>query len=401
MSQVLAKEKGVFPLWKESVWGKKGIKMRNAALTTVAPTGSISMFTDCSSGIEPNFALYFTKQDKDGIQYKYLNPVFEQALKDRKIDIKTSGIMEELEKTGSIQNLSTVPKDLRDTFVVSMDISAEDHIRMQAAFQKHVDNSISKTINFPNSATREEVAAGYILAWKLKCKGMTFYRDGSRQIQVITIGSGEGMKAMTDAIGGQQPAVPAKQIEKPLNLPTDEGRLSPRVRPDVVSGKTYKVKTGYGALFVTVNDDESGAPLEVFATLGKSGGFFQEQSEALCRLISTALRSRIKAEEIIKQLKGIRGPMPVMTNRGTILSLPDAIAQILEAHVTGDVKPVESEVPELVSAPVAAADAGHKVEEKKSIANYGMMPGCPECGGNLILKEGCMACSNCGFSRCG
>jgi ribonucleoside-diphosphate reductase alpha chain len=180
--------------------------------------------------------------------------------------------------------------------------------------------------------------------------------------------------------------------------------LSPRIRPDVVSGKTYKVKTGYGALFVTVNDDESGAPLEVFATLGKSGGFFQEQSEALCRLISTALRSRIKAEEIIKQLKGIRGPMPVMTNRGTILSLPDAIAQILEAHVTGDAKPADAEMPELVSAPVANAQSSvvkEKVEEKKSIANYGMMPGCPECGGNLILKEGCMACSNCGFSRCG
>jgi ribonucleoside-diphosphate reductase alpha chain len=209
---------------------------------------------------------------------------------------------------------------------------------------------------------------------------------------------------MTDAVGEQAGSTPAKQIEKPLNLPTDEGKLSPRIRPDVVSGKTYKVKTGYGALFVTVNDDESGAPLEVFATLGKSGGFFQEQSEALCRLISTALRSRIKAEEIIKQLKGIRGPMPVMTNRGTILSLPDAIAQILEAHVTGDSKPADAEVPELVSAPVVNAQSSvvkEKVEEKKSIANYGMMPGCPECGGNLILKEGCMACSNCGFSRCG
>lgn len=406
MSQLLAKEKGVFPLWKESAWGKKGIKMRNAALTTVAPTGSISMFTDCSSGIEPNFALYFTKQDKDGIQYKYLNPVFEQALKERKIDIKTSGIMEELEKTGSIQRLTTLPEDLRKTFVVSMDITAEDHIRMQAAFQKHVDNSISKTINFPNSATREEVAAGYVLAWKLKCKGMTFYRDGSRQIQVISIGSGEGMKAMTESVSGQPVAtasVAATQIEKPLNLPIDEGKFTPRVRPDVVSGKTYKVKTGYGALFVTVNDDEQGAPIEVFATLGKSGGFFQEQSEALCRLISTALRSHIKVEEIIKQLKGIRGPMPVMTNRGTILSLPDAIAQILEEHVTKGGRPSETGVPELVSAPIVTekAPAASQTEKKQAIANYGMMPGCPECGGNLILKEGCMACSNCGFSRCG
>jgi ribonucleoside-diphosphate reductase alpha chain len=402
MSQTLAREKGVFPLWKESAWGKKGIKMRNAALTTVAPTGSISMFTDCSSGIEPNFALYFTKQDKDGLQYKYLNPVFEQALKDRGIDIEKSGVMAELMRTGSIQSLTTLPKDLRDTFVVSMDISAEDHIQMQASFQKHVDNSISKTINFPNSATREEVAAGYVLAWKLKCKGMTFYRDGSRQVQVLNIGTSE-IKSTTDAIGSG--SATAKSIEKPLNLPMDQYRVAPRVRPEVVSGKTYKVKTGYGSLFVTVNDDESGAPLEVFATLGKSGGFFQEQSEALCRLISVALRSHIKVEEIISHLKGIRGPMPVMTNKGTVLSLPDAIAQILEEHVTKSTKPAAeaSEVAELVAAATtpAAAEKPAAAAKKQSLANYGMMPGCPECGGNLILKEGCMACSNCGFSRCG
>ncbi len=399
MSQALAKEKGTFALWKESTWGKKGIKMRNAALTTVAPTGSISMFTDCSSGIEPNFALYFTKQDKDGVQYKYLNPVFEQALKDRGIDIEKSGVMAELLKTGSVQNLTSLPNDLRETFVVSMDISAEDHIKMQAAFQKHVDNSISKTINFPNSATREEVAAGYVLAWKLKCKGMTFYRDGSRQVQVLNIGTAE-IKSTTEAIGG----VPASKIEKPLNLPMDEHRVTPRVRPEMLSGKTYKVKTGYGTLFVTVNDDETGAPLEVFATLGKSGGFFQEQSEALCRLISVALRSHIKVEEIIGHLKGIRGPMPVMTNKGTVLSLPDAIAQILEEHVLQTTKPVAeaNQVAELVAAATAPVQSTKEtVTKKQSLANYGMMPGCPDCGGNLTLKEGCMSCGSCGFSRCG
>ncbi len=405
MSGILAKEKGTFELWKESVWGKKGIKHRNAALTTVAPTGSISMFTDCSSGIEPNFALFFTKQDKDGLQYKYLNPVFEQALKDRKIDI--SGIMDELIKTGSIQNLSSLPQDLRDTFVVSMDISAEDHIKMQAAFQKHVDNSISKTINFPNRATREEVAAGYVLAWKLKCKGMTFYRDGSRDVQVLNIGDASKIKSTTDAIGSDAhpTSVPA-QIEKPLNLSIDAGKLSPRARPDVVSGKTYRVKTGYGVLFVTVNDDEHGAPIEVFATLGKSGGFFQEQSEALCRLISTAFRSHIKVEEIIKQMKGIRGPMPVMTNRGTILSLPDAIAQILEEHVTNGTKAISesaSAIAEMVTAsPAPAQKSQNETSAKKpALADYGMMPGCPDCGGSLTLKEGCMSCGSCGFSRCG
>jgi len=400
-SQILAKEKGTFTLWKDSVWGKKGVKMRNAALTTVAPTGSISMFTDCSSGIEPNFALYFTKQDKDGLQYKYLNPVFERALKDRGIDIETSGVMAELIKTGSVQSLTSLPNDLRETFVVSMDISAEDHIKMQAAFQKHVDNSISKTINFPNSATREEVAAGYVLAWKMGCKGMTFYRDGSRQVQILNVGTAE-IKSTTDAVGG----APASKIDKPLNLPMDENRVTPRVRPEVVSGKTYKVKTGYGSLFVTVNDDEFGAPIEVFATLGKSGGFFQEQSEALCRLISTALRSRIKVEEIIHQLKGIRGPMPVMTNKGTVLSLPDAVAQTLEEHVLHTTKPAAeaNQVAELIAAataPATSGQAGENVIKKQSLASYGMMPGCPDCGGNLVLKEGCMACPSCGFSRCG
>ncbi len=407
MSQALAKEKGTFALWKGSTWEKKKMKMRNAALTTVAPTGSISMFTDCSSGIEPNFALYFTKQDKDGVQYKYLNPVFEQALKDRKIDIDKSGVMAELQKTGSVQALTSLPKDLRDTFVVSMDISAEDHIMMQASFQKHVDNSISKTINFPNSATREEVAAGYVLAWKSKCKGMTFYRDGSREVQVLNVGSAENIKSTTEGFGNKEKQ--AQAIEKPLNLAIDTGKFTPRVRPDVVTGKTYKVKTGYGALFVTVNDDEYGAPIEVFATLGKSGGFFQEQSEALCRLISTALRSHIKVEEIIKQMKGIRGPMPVMTNRGTILSLPDAIAQILEEHVTHGGKAIsENGVASMVSAPVsstpaapAATAAPEAPAKKQSLASYGMMPGCPDCGGNLTLKEGCMSCGSCGFSRCG
>jgi ribonucleoside-diphosphate reductase alpha chain len=217
----------------------------------------------------------------------------------------------------------------------------------------------------------------------------------------LNIGTNE-IKSTTDAIGGG--TTTAKTIEKPLNLPMDEHRVTPRIRPEVVNGKTYKVKTGYGSLFVTVNDDERGAPLEVFATLGKSGGFFQEQSEALCRLISVSLRSHIKVEEIIQQLKGIRGPMPVMTNKGTVLSLPDAIAQILEEHATKATKPAAeaSQVAELVAAATANTQKSAETPIKKqSLANYGMMPGCPECGGNLILKEGCMACSNCGFSRCG
>ncbi len=416
MSQELAKEKGVFPRYKGSVWEKQGIEMRNAALTTVAPTGSISMFTDCSSGVEPNFALFFTKQDKDGLRYKYINPIFEAALTDRGIDIQTSGIMAELERTGSIQNLKDLPQDLRDTFVVSMDIPAQDHIEMQAAFQRHVDNSISKTINFPNSATHEEIAAGYVLAWKLKCKGMTFYRDGSRNVQVLNIGKGDKIQSTTtDHSVKHETAfgIISEAKTEPLHLKIDENRITPRKRPDVMAGKTYKIKSGYGNLYITVNRDDKGVPFEVFATIGKSGGFFQEQTEAICRLISRSLRSGVKVEEIINDLKGIRGPMPTMTNKGTILSLPDAIGKILEEDVAGnghgdvtvggDVPLVgkgdENRVVTFMKESVKEI-VGEKAAKQKSIADFGMMPGCPECGSALKLAEGCMSCMSCGFSRC-
>ncbi len=330
MSKELAKEKGSFPNIKLSVFAKRGIKMRNAALTTVAPTGSISMMFDTSSGIEPNFALAYVKQDKDGQQYHYLNKYFEMELKRRKFsEKKISEIKEEVTKTGSIQHIADLPKDLKDTFVISMDISGTGHVKMQAAFQAHVDNSISKTINFPNSATHEDVKNGFIDAWELGCKSSTVYRDGSRSIQILNLGTGENIVAPTSAPTTVK-AIQANDI--PLNLEVDKDKIAPRVRPEVLSGRTYKIKTGYGKLYVTINNDENGAPFEVFATIGKSGGFFQEQSEAICRLISLSLRSGVKVEAIIDNIKGIRGPAVAMTSKGTVLSLPDAIGQILEEH---------------------------------------------------------------------
>lgn len=395
MSRELAKEKGVFPNYPLSIYAKSKVKMRNAALTTVAPTGSISMMFDCSSGIEPNFALAYVKQDKDGHQYHYFNRYFEAALKRARLsEAKIKEVKDEVIKTGSIQGLSDLPEELRKTFVVAMDISAEAHIQMQAAFQKYVDNSISKTINFPNSATKEDVANGFISAWKTKCKSVTVYRDGSRQVQILNIGTGEGIKSPTELGKGEI----AK--EKKLNLPLDAGRHEARRRPEVMSGKTYKAKTGYGTLYVTVNNDENGVPFEVFATIGKSGGFFQEQSEGICRLISLALRTGAKVEEVIDNLKGIRGPMPVITEKGTILSLPDAIGRILEEHV----KATNGASPMLAEAKSEIADFESKNQpvavRKKSIADFGFAPGCPECGAPLQIGEGCMTCKNCGFSRC-
>jgi len=396
----LAKEKGAFPNIKLSVFAKKGIKMRNAALTTVAPTGSISMMFDTSSGIEPNFALAYVKQDKDGQQYHYLNKYFEAELKRRKFsEKKIDEIKEAITKTGSIQDVPGLPKDLKDTFVISMDISGSGHVKMQAAFQAHVDNSISKTINFPNSATHEDVKNGFIDAWKLGCKSCTVYRDGSRNIQILNLGTGENITAPTST---PTTTKAIKVDEVSINLEIDKDKIAPRVRPEVLSGRTYKIKTGYGKLYVTVNNDEGGAPFEVFATIGKSGGFFQEQSEAICRLISLSLRSGVKVEEIVDNLKGIRGPAVAMTTRGTVLSLPDAIGQILEEHAKNINVIIESTISVGVENTEAKAPISieSKPSKERSMADFGSMPGCPECGYQLTLAEGCMSCKNCGFSRC-
>ena len=403
-SMELAKEKGAFPNMPLSVHAKKRVKMRNAALTTVAPTGSISMMFDCSSGIEPNFAIAYVKQDKDGHQYHYFNKYFEAALAKYKLSKdKLQEIKEEIIRTGSVQNLKDLPEELRRTFVVAMDITAEDHMHMQAAFQKNVDNSISKTINFPNSATKEDVTNGYIMAWRSKCKSATVYRDGSRNVQILNLGTGENITAPTE-IGS---TTPAKKLETaPLDLAMDKNRLAPRMRPEIMNGKTHKIKTGYGNLYVTINDDTDGVPFEIFATIGKSGGFFQEQSEAICRMISLSLRSGIKVETIIEQLKGIRGPMPVLTDKGTVLSLPDAIGQIMEEHVktrsslTVEAGKVESAKKELVTVGSETKEEVHLASTNKQIADLGLMPGCPDCGAALTMGEGCLSCRQCGFSRC-
>ena len=388
MSKELAKEKGTFPNWSKSVFAKQKVKVRNAALTTVAPTGSISMMFDISSGIEPNFALAYIKQDKDGQQYRYLNAYFEKALNQLKLaKEEKEGIMKEIIEKGTVQHLTALPQSLRDTFVVSMDILGLDHMEMQAAFQRNVDNSISKTINFPNSATKEEIARSFVAAWKLGCKSCTVYRDGSRVIQILNVGSGENIVAPTEA--------PVKEEKKELQTATAGGVL-PRPRPEVMSGKTYRVKTGYGKLYVTINNDEKGMPFEVFATIGRSGGFFQEQSEAICRLMSLALRAGVKVEEVSDELKGIRGPMPTFTDKGTILSLPDALGKILEQHFTTAVQ-----IEEIIARPEKQEVLPFipKIKEK-SVADFGFMPGCPDCGAPLVMGEGCISCKACGFSRC-
>ncbi len=400
MSEELAKEKGAFPNYDKSVFSDGS--RRNAALTTIAPTGTISMFFDTSSGVEPNFALSFIKQDKDGDQYSYLNVHFRHALEGLGYDEeRIRKIQDEVVAKGTIQHMTDLPKSIRDTFVTAMDIAAEDHIRMQAAFQSVVDNSISKTINLLNGASRDDVKQAFMLAWNLKAKSCTVYRDGSRQVQILTLGKDKD-KIVSAASGFKGNA--QEDSEGAV-----QSRVAPRKRPDVMRGATYKMKTGYGTLYVTVNDDEFGKPFEVFATIGKTGGFMQEQGEAICRLISLSLRSGIDVAEIIDHLKGIRGPMPAFTERGKVYSLPDAIAQVLEMHGrsnnhTEAPMRLDAAYGETIEAFTEHLEVKEEIEVtaggRRDIADHGMMPGCPDCGEPLQLKEGCIFCPSCGYSRC-
>ncbi len=376
-SQELGESRGTFPNYKGSIYNRnKKIKMRNATITTIAPTGTLSLLGNCSGGIEPFFALVYKKKSiwkSDGsseLEQVFVNQHLEKIAKKRGFYSKE--LMEKIAEHGTLQDLDEVPDDIKKIFVTSHDIIPEWHIRNQAAFQKYTDNAVSKTINFPNSATEEDVRKSYLLSYKLKCKGITIYRDGSRKLQVFTKG---GEKKAEDK-------------EKSLVL------AKPRKRPEVVSGRTYKTKTAYGSLFVTINDDERNEPFEVFAQMGKAGGFFAAQVEAISRLISTGLRSGIKTETVIDQLKGIRGPSPIWTEDGNILSIPDAIAKVLEKHLK------RSQI-QLDFAKKSQSIIQEPKSKTTTMADMGIAPACPECGGLLEIGEGCLKCNSCGFSKCG
>jgi ribonucleoside-diphosphate reductase alpha chain len=265
--------------------------------------------------------------------------------------------VQRIAETGSVQDDAGVPLEYQRTFAISHDISGEYHIRMQAAFQKWVDNAVSKTINFAHSASPQEIEDAYTLAYDLGCKGLTIYRDGSRQAQVLNVGAGTAAK----------PVVPEKQ------------RL-PRARPDITFGTTEKVPLGCGRnLYVTVNEDAAGL-CEVFIQMGKSGGCTASQSEAIGRLVSLTLRSGIETQAIYEQLKGIRCPSPSWHNGTSILSCADAIGKAIERYFSDK-----------------AADSTEAAHIKTQLD---ISPECPECGQMMELGEGCAICRGCGYSQC-
>ena len=315
--------------------------MRNATVTTIAPAGTISIIAGASSGIEPIFALVFMRHVLDGRKLLEVNPLFEAL--GRRNGFYSEELMAKIAEKGHIQSLTEVPEESRKLFFTAHDISPEDHIRMQAAFQKYTDNAVSKTVNFPHEATVEDVAKVYRLAHELGCKGVTIYRDRSRTKQVLYRGAVTSIRDRSIIEEG---------------LPEAERR--PKARQDVIQGTTRKIKTGCGNLYVTVNEDEEGNLFEIFNQIGKAGGCAASQSEAIGRLVSLALRSGIEPEDVIRQLRVISCHKPNWSSKGKIHSCADAIAKAIEWHLQ------EKSPASNTHAETKGDSAGNPVEKRKA-----------------------------------
>jgi ribonucleoside-diphosphate reductase alpha chain len=372
-SQNLAKERGPFPNFEKSVFAEKNmLPLRNATVTTIAPTGTISLIAGCSSGIEPLFAIAYEKHVMEDEKLVEVHQEFVRVARDQ--GFYSEELLEQIAHQGDLENIPEIPDEVARVFVTSHHISPEWHVRAQAAFQKHTDNAVSKTVNFPFEATKKDVETVFKLAHTLGCKGVTVYRDGSREEQVLNLGNKKGHG--TGAYG--QPYV------------------TPRPRPERTVGTTEKVKIGCGTLYVTVNSDENGI-CEIFTSLGRGGGC-PSQSEAAARLASMALRAGIDVQEIIDQLKGIRCMSTIkkaaMSGGIKVLSCPDAIGKAIERyHLSAKDSFKKSMIPELEK----------KTSEKNDLLLDNTNPGrnCPECNEPLEHEGGCVICKSCGFSRCG
>ena len=378
-SRRLAETRGAFPLFGESIY-KDETPIRNATVTTIAPTGTLSIIAGVSGGVEPVFAFAFIRNVMDGDELIEVNPLLRRRLEER--GLYSDELMKKVIAQGSLQHIEEIPQDIKDVFVCAHDVSPQWHIRMQAAFQKHTDNAVSKTVNFPHSATREDVDKVYRLAYELGCKGVTIYRDGSRGSQVLNIGK-VSKEAKSDEAPQAAPC-PAQQ----------QNRLEPRPRPAVTMGITEKVKIGCGNLYVTVNYDENGI-CEVFTNTGRHGGC-PSQSEATARLVSIALRSGIDVQTIIGQLKGIRCPSTIRQPGMKVTSCPDAIARAIEKVMRSQ---NGGQMPSAVQEMERELNQGAQEEEMDhSIAG---MRFCPECGAPVVHEGGCVICRQCGYSKCG
>ena len=423
----LAREKGAFKKFEAEKYLQSGFMkqmpeyirdlvrqygIRNVTILTQAPTGTVGTMVGTSTGIEPFFSWVYFRKSRLGVH-------------EEKIKLAQDW----LEKHQT--------KDLPDYFATAMDLMPEEHVKVQAAVQKWTDSAISKTVNAPQDYTVEQTKQLYTLMYDLGCKGGTIYRDGSRDEQILAVDHKKLGKDASDQVEAKMAEVsqfkseatlengisPVRPTQEVMSISGDnvQIKIAPRERPNAMNGVTYKMNTAYGNLYVTVNEDEHG-PFEVFAQMGKAGGFFSAQTEAITRMISLALRSNIAIEEIIAQLKGIRGPDVTFSEDGMVFSLPDAISKVLEKHIKRGARQLIMGLPEVSQPgmqkklePVKVAEmetiteekiitngsVSYKTSQKISIANLGNAPVCPSCANMMVFAEGCMKCEGCGYSKCG
>jgi ribonucleoside-diphosphate reductase alpha chain len=451
-SERLAQERGPFPEWARSIWGPdetcardaegKRIRpmqlLRNCNVTTVAPTGTISIIAGCSSGLEPLFAVAFMR-NQAGVMMPDVNEDFVAIAK--REGWFSDELMERIAKTGTVVH-PEVPERWQRVFVTANLIAPEWHVRMQAAFQEHCDSAISKTTNFAHTATVEDVRAIYELAYELRCKGVTVYRDGSRDGQVLSTGATEQAKKEREkaAAGGGEAGADKGEVttlrrqvgelqgtiaeleaemertKKSLYDAEAENlqRRAKRARPDKLRSTSMRKETPLGTMFVHISEDDRGQPFDVFLNLGKAGGSAMADAEALGRLVSLALRSGIPMQEIIRQLRGISSDRAVGLGPNKVLSMPDAVGIALEEwwrdkqgvqqdllSVPTATSPASAPAREPVAAPVASAQAQAQPAFESFHGGEVFMGTCPDCGSQLEFAEGCVKCHVCGFSECG
>lgn len=395
-SMMLAKERGPFPLYKDSIYANKPI--RNSTVTTIAPTGSIGILANASGGVEPMFAIAYQHIVKsENRSLTFVNPRFEKVARER--GFYSEELMNKVAEHGTVRGIAEVPEDVKQVFGTAHEISPEWHIKMQAAFQKYTDNAVSKTINLRNDAKVEDVMAAYKLAWDTNCRGITIFRDGCKGEQVLNLGV------------QNKPQTTNTEIQKAA-----EPLIKPR--PTKVDGSTYRIETPMGSAFITVNHDDDGNPFEVFVTIGKAGSEVAAMAEALGRLISTTLRfgnhmpAKERARELMEQLQGIGGGRSVGFGPNKVKSLPDAVAKAIGMHFgllgyqQADNSQTANSNPSTTS--VQVAQISMNIDSKTTSNGHTQMPLfkkrmdlCPKCGeATFVFEEGCKKCYGCGYSEC-
>ena len=436
-SEKLAEQRGVFAEWERSIWGPDATcardakgerirpmrRLRNCNLTTVAPTGTISIIAGCSSGIEPLFAVAFMR-NQAGVLMPDVNEAFVALA--RREGWYSDELMQRIAEAGHI-HFDEVPAQWQRVFVTAHDVTPEWHIRMQAAFQDFTDSAISKTCNFPHDATEQDVEQIYRLAYRLGCKGVTVYRDGARDQQVLSTGA--TAKKVVQAKGGAGEAAPedgqralAEALGRIAELETELERTraqlhdveaenlqrrAVRSRPDALRGVTRRLESPLGTMYVTITEDDKAQPFEVFISLGKAGAPLMADVEAIGRLISLALRAGVPLRDVHRQLRGISSDRAVGLGPNKVLSVPDAIGIAIERWmqdkqgVQQDLLPGAPAVPsrEIVASPPATAEGTAVQRERNDAQDF--VGACPDCGSQLAYVEGCVKCHVCGFSECG